>query len=119
MAVGDAHVFSGFLTPVLFFPKPPTTFLTCFFRGEKRKYAVNKVRLNRGSKSQPPGHECDTLATEPPWRASLIKATDHIVHAFPGFYQFDSHETSIGSNPGRLDYESNAVSQNHAGPLIT
>ena len=30
MAVGDAHVFPGFLTPVLtqlFFPKPPTTFL--------------------------------------------------------------------------------------------
>ena len=31
MAVGDAYVFPGFLTPVLtqiFFPKPPTTFLT-------------------------------------------------------------------------------------------
>ena len=29
MAVGDAHVFPGFLTPVLtqlFFPKPPTAF---------------------------------------------------------------------------------------------
>ena len=29
MAVGDAYVFPGFLTPVLtqlFFPKPPTTF---------------------------------------------------------------------------------------------
>ena len=35
MAVGDAYVFPGFLTPVLtqlFFPKPPTTFLTCFCR---------------------------------------------------------------------------------------
>ena len=31
------HVFPGFLTPVLtqlFFPKPPTSFLTCFCRGE-------------------------------------------------------------------------------------
>ena len=31
MAVGDAYVFPGFLTPVLtqlFFPKPLTTFLT-------------------------------------------------------------------------------------------
>ena len=40
MAVGDAHVFLGFLTPVLtqlFFPKPPTTFLTCFCRGERRR----------------------------------------------------------------------------------
>ena len=35
MAVGDAYVFLGFLTPVLtqlFLPKPPTTFLTCFCR---------------------------------------------------------------------------------------
>ena len=72
MAVGDAHVFPGFLTPVLtqlFFPKPPTTFLTCFSRGERRKYARKKVRLNRGSNSQPPGHESDTLTTEPPGRA--------------------------------------------------
>ena len=50
MAVGDVHVFSVFLTPVLtqlFFPKPPTTFLKCFCRGERRKYARKKVRLNR------------------------------------------------------------------------
>ena len=69
MAVGDAHVFPGFLTPVLtqlFFPKPLTTFLTCFCRGERRKYAGKKSRLNRGSNSQPPGHESDTLTTEPP-----------------------------------------------------
>ena len=71
MAVGDAHVFPGFLTPVLtqlFFPKPPTTFLTCFCRGERRKYARKKSRLNRGSNSQPPDHETDTLTTEPPGR---------------------------------------------------
>ena len=52
------------LTPVLtqpFFPKPPTTFLTWFCRGERRKYAGKKSRLNRGSNSQPPGHESDTL----------------------------------------------------------
>ena len=37
MAVGDAHVFPSFLSPVLtqlFFLKPPTTFLTCSSRGE-------------------------------------------------------------------------------------
>ena len=42
MAVGDAYVFPGFFTLVLtqlFFSKPPTTFLTCFCRGEGRKYA--------------------------------------------------------------------------------
>ena len=63
--------FPGFLTPVLtqlFFPKPPTTFLTCFCRGERRKYAGKKSCLNRGSNSQPPGHVSDTLTTEPPGR---------------------------------------------------
>ena len=60
--------FPGFLTPVLtqlFFPKPPTTFLTCFCRSERQKYAGKKSHLNRGSNSQPPGHESDTLVTEP------------------------------------------------------
>ena len=73
MAVGDAHVIPGFLTPVLtqlFFPKPPTTFLTCFSRGERQKYAGKKVRLNQVSNSQPPAHESDTLTTEPPRRGS-------------------------------------------------
>ena len=50
----------------LLFPKPPTTFLTCFCRGERRKYARKKSRLKWGSNSQPPGHESDTLTTEPP-----------------------------------------------------
>ena len=63
MAVSDAHVFPE-LTQ-LFFPKPPTTFLTCFCRGERQKYAGKQVCLNRGSNSQPPGHESDTLTTEP------------------------------------------------------
>ena len=63
--------FPGFLTPVLIqlsSRKPPTTFLTCFCRGERRKYARKKVPFNRGSNSQPPGHESDTLTTEPPGR---------------------------------------------------
>ena len=75
MAVCDAYVFPGFLTLVLtqlFFQKPPTTFLTCFCRGERRKYAGKKSRLNRGSNSQPPGHESDTLTTEPPGREMTI-----------------------------------------------
>ena len=76
MAVGDAYVFLGFLTPVLtqlFFPKPPTTFLTCFCRGERRKYAGKKSHLNRGSNSQPPGHESNTLTTELPGRGTVWK----------------------------------------------
>ena len=77
MAVSDAHVFSGLLTPELtklFFPKPPTTFLTCFCSGERRKYAGKKVRLNRGSNSQPPGHESDKLTPELPGRGPSIFA---------------------------------------------
>ena len=76
MAVGDAYVFPGFLTPVLtqlFFPKPPTTFLTCFCRGERRKYAGKKSRLNLGSNSQPPGHESDTLTNEPPGQGQFTE----------------------------------------------
>ena len=71
------HMFPGFFTPVPtlhFFPKPLTTFLTCFCRGERRKYAGKKSRLNRGSNSQPPGYESDTLTTGPPKRRkNLLK----------------------------------------------
>ena len=68
MAVGDTYVFPGFLTPVLtqlFFPKPLTTFLACEVC-ESRTYGGKKSRLNPVSNSQPPGHESDTLTTEPP-----------------------------------------------------
>ena len=101
MAVGDAYVFPGFLTPVLtllFFPKPPTTFLTCFCRGERRKYAGKKSRLNQGSNSQPPGHESDTLTTEPPGRGlcsrqhSLIQ--DHVKHCDKSMNYF-SNSSSV------------------------
>ena len=71
------YVFPGFLTPVLtqlFFPKPPTTFLTCFCRGDRWKYTGKKSRLNRGSNSQPPGHESDMLTTEPPGWGKVLKA---------------------------------------------
>ena len=86
MAVGDAHVFPGFLTPVLtqlFFPKPPTTFLTCFCRGKRRKYARKKSHLNRGSNSQPPGHEFDTLTTEPPGRGPTSKVFVYKIQVNP------------------------------------
>ena len=82
MAVGDAYVFPGFLTPVLtqlFLPKPPTTFLTCFCRGERRKYAGKKSRLDWGSNSQPQGHESDTLTTEPPRRGKGNANKEHFL----------------------------------------
>ena len=89
MAVGDAYVFPGFLTPVLtqlFFPKPPTTFLTCFSRGERRNYAGKKSRLNRGSNSQPPGHESDTLTIEPPAWGNFSKSED-VLHCNASRYR--------------------------------
>ena len=76
MAVSDAYVFPGFLTSVLtqlFFPKPPTTFFTCFCRGERQKYAGKKSHLNWGSNSQTPDHESDTLTTEPPGRGTHLE----------------------------------------------
>ena len=65
MVVGDAHVFPCFLTPVLtqlLFPKPPTTFLTCFCRGERQKYAWKKVCLNR---DQTHNHQVMSLTRSP------------------------------------------------------
>ena len=64
MAVGDAYVFPGFLTPVLtqlFFPKPPTAFLTCFYasaevRGEntpERKVASTGDRTHNHQVTSP------------------------------------------------------------------
>ena len=51
-----------------FLPKPLTTFLTCFCRGERQKYARKKFRL---SNSQPLCHESSTLTTEPPGQGNL------------------------------------------------
>ena len=68
MVVGDAHVFPGFLTPVLtqlFFPKPPTTFLTCFCRGERRRKESSPQQCcidgsSTGDTSTPDGSKGDT-----------------------------------------------------------
>ena len=54
-SVTHNYVFPGFLKSVLtqlFFPNPSTTFLTCFCRGERRKYAGKKFRLNQVSNSE-------------------------------------------------------------------
>ena len=97
MSVGDVYVFPGFLTPVLtqlFFPKPPTTFLTCFCRGERRNNTGEKSRFNRGSKSQPPGNESDTLTTDPPGLGLFEKSTN------PRFFWFVNHIKGSRTLPG-------------------
>ena len=93
MVVSDTYVFPGFLTPVLtqlFFPKPLTTFITCFCRGESRKYAGKKSHLKRGTNSQPPNHESDMLTTKPPGRGKIkvdqgqtIQITSLMVNPLP------------------------------------
>ena len=85
MAVGEAHVFPGFLTT--FFPEPPTTFLACFSSGERPKYTGKKVRLNRVSDSQSPGHDSDMFTTEPTGRGRNEKERKHrclFVNSFVG-----------------------------------
>ena len=74
MVVGGAHVFPGFFKPVLTllsFQSHRLLFSHAFSRGERQKYLEKKVRLNRISNSQPPGHESDTLTTELPERVEL------------------------------------------------
>ena len=69
MAVGDAHVFPGFLTQFSFHSHRLLFLHASEVRGE---YTLKKVCLHRVSNSQPPGHESDTLTTEPPERAELV-----------------------------------------------
>ena len=73
MAVGDAYVFPGILTPVLtqfFFSFQSHRLLFSHASAEVRGENTPEIksRLNRGSNSQPPGHESYTLTTEPPGR---------------------------------------------------
>ena len=71
MAVSDACVyFLAFLTPLLtqlIFQNPLTTFSHMH---QRWKVAEKKVKLNRVSNSQPPGHELDTPPIKVPGRAS-------------------------------------------------
>ena len=86
MAVSDAHVFPGFLTLVptqLFFPKLNRLLYSHASAGERRKYAGKKVCLNRGSKSQSPGHESDMPTTEQPGRGGFgwtdLRSSDYML----------------------------------------
>ena len=86
-----------FLTQ-LFFPKPPTTFLTCFCRSERRKYAGKKSGLNWGSNSN---HQVMSLTCSPlshPGRA-LVHHTLLILYFFKELISFvgslDKCHTSV------------------------
>ena len=76
MAVGDAHVFPGFLTLVLtqmYFQSHRLLFSYASVEGRGENTPEKKIRLNRLSNSQPPGHESDTLTTEPPGSGFICK----------------------------------------------
>ena len=84
MAVGDAHVFPGFPTPVLIqLSFQSHRLLTCFCRGVRRKFTGKKVCLDRESNSQPPGPESDTLTMEPPRQGRKLTATTYPTHIHP------------------------------------
>ena len=121
MAVGEAYVFPGFLTPVLtqlFFPKPPTTFLTCFCRGERWRYTGKKVRLNRGSNTQPPGHESDTLTTEPAERRIFPLSKGRLLSLFRGgtFTKKSGQIKSAQSTPANIFRAMNPVTMTIINP---
>ena len=74
MAVGDAHVFPGFLTPVLtqiYFQSHRLLFshASAEARGQ---HTPERNFANQVSNSQPPDDGADTLTTEPPGRDELI-----------------------------------------------
>ena len=76
MAVGDAHAFLGFLTPVLTQLSLPSHRLP--FSHASAEVRGEKIRRKESS-PQPvielettPGHKSDTLTTEPPGRGHTV-----------------------------------------------
>ena len=90
MAVSDAHVFPGFLTPVLTqISFQSHRLLFSHDSAELRRKNTPEWNFNRVSDSQPPGHESDTLTTEPRWRgnAEWIEGNLRLVKGMPMFIQ--------------------------------
>ena len=83
MAVDDAFMFPGFLTPVLkqlSFQSLRLLFSHALTEVRGESTPKRKGRLNRVSKSQPPGHESDTLTTEPPgWGNWILCIHDYLM----------------------------------------
>ena len=116
MAVGGAHVFPGLLAPVLtqlFFPMLLTTFLTCFCRGERQKYAEKKSCLNRGS----PGHESHTLTSEPAGRGSKGTELSNTVRGNTNYLSHFGHSWGVlrGSVVKCLTHNSGFLGLSHNG----
>ena len=68
MVVGDAHVFPGFLTPILTqLSFQSNRLLFSHVSAEVRGEAMPERKLASNG-SQPPRHESDTFTTKPPVR---------------------------------------------------
>ena len=67
MAVSDAHGFPGSHTAQ--FSSQSHNYFPHMLQWREAKKAGKKVHLKLVSNSQTPGHESETLTTEPPWRA--------------------------------------------------
>ena len=110
MAVGDTHVswLSHTSTNTNFFQKPPTTFLTCFSRGERRKYAIKKFRLNR-------------LTIEPSRRKHTSTNTTFLFKAINYFSQCFSRgeRRKYSAKKVRLNPVSNSQPPGHKSDRLT
>ena len=85
MAVGEAHVFPGFLTPVLTqLSFQSRQLLFSHASPEVRsKNMLEKVRLNQFSNSQPPCHKFDTLTTKPPGQGKSLESSKPKAKQYP------------------------------------
>ena len=78
MAVGDAHVFPGFLTPVLTqlsFQSHRLVFSHASAEVRDENTPERKFALT-GYRTQPSCHKCDTFSTEPPGRRNFSEECD-------------------------------------------
>ena len=88
-------------------------------RGEKRNYPGKKVRLNRESSSQSPGHESDTLTTEPPGRGH-INMDRNIVsrHGDPVTPHVVATKSYVDSPPSIITAKSGRMTLNDDNPTV-
>ena len=81
MVVGDAHVFPGFLTLVLTQLLSKATNYFSHMLQQRWEVEIHRKESSPqpGLESQPPGHESDTLTTEPLGRGLFIDKLSSIL----------------------------------------
>ena len=102
MAVGDAHVFPGFLTAVLTqisFQSHQLLFSHASAEVRVENMPGKKFRLNWVSNSQPPGHESNTPLSHPGGadKIKIFSFGKMLVGSIPIFHQFSASFKPIPS----------------------